>query len=244
MSQAPASTSSTRASPGAGDRRRRGPSLGLVIMALCALQVAILLGLVGRQLHTAVTGRSVLLQTVPVAPLPLYRGGQVPLRYSFSDIPVDRLPMNRPPRPGDRLWVVLTSVGPDGSVAPWRLESVLDVPPDQPVGPQRLLLRGYVRAAPEHGGTVVCPPRGGSCRVWLDYGLERFPVPDADATRWEDWRRDDRITVVARVTDGGNAVVTGLMLGEHLVRRDALDWLQGSEAPAEAPRPRGPAEGS
>lgn len=223
-------------------RSRRGPGIGLALALLCAVQVALLLAVVGRQLHTVVTGRSVVLQTAPVAPLPLYRGGAVPLRYTFSDIPIDRLPNKRPPRPGERLWVILSSQAADGSVAPWHLETVLGAPPGRPPGPGRLVLRGYVRAAQEHGGTIVCPPRGGVCRVWVDYGLERFPVPDAEATRWEDWREGDRLTVMARVSSDGNAVVTGLLLGDRLVRRDALDWLQGSESPAGAPRPKGPAE--
>jgi len=202
-----------------------------------------LLVIVGRQLHTVVTGRSVVLETAPVAALPLYRGGEVPLRYGFSDIPVDRLPTTRAPRPGDRLWVVLSSLGPDGETVPWHLESVLAAPPNRRLGAGQVLLRGYIRAAPEYGGTIVCPPRGGKCRVWVDYGLERFPVPDAEATRWEDWRRGDRLAVVARVSADGNAVLTGVLLGEHLVRRDALDWLRGAEDPAGAPRPKGPAEG-
>jgi hypothetical protein len=150
--------------------------------------------------------------------------------------------MTLPPRPGERLWVVLSSLGPDGSTVPWRLEAVLDAPPERDLGLGQVLLRGYVRAAPEVGGTIVCPPRGGTCRVWVDYGLERFPVPDAEATRWEDWRRGDRLAVVARVSGTGNAVLTGLLLGDHLVRRDALDWLQGSEDTGAAPRPKGPAE--
>ncbi|KJS34846.1 MAG: hypothetical protein VR70_16945 [Rhodospirillaceae bacterium BRH_c57] len=221
-----------------GPRRR---SLGLVLAGVCVLQIALLLAVVGRQLHTVATGQAVVLDSAPVAPLPLYRGGDVPLRYGFSDIPVSLLPTSRPPRPGDRLWVVLSSAGPDGSVVPWRLERVLVAPPGDGLGPRRLLLRGYVRAAPDHGGTIVCPLRGGECRVWVDYGLERFPVPDAEATRWEDWRRGERLSVVARVTGRGNAVVTGLLLGEHLVRRDILDWLGGAEGPTEVPRPKGPA---
>lgn len=227
---------------GAPPPKQRRMGIGLTLALLCAVQIAVLLAVVGRQLHTVATGHSVVLLTAPVAPLPLYRGGHVPLRYGFSDIPIDRLPTNRPPRPGDRLWVILSSQSADGSVMPWHLEDVLAAPPSRPPGPGRLLLRGYVRAAQEHGGTIVCPPRGGMCRVWLDYGLERFPVPDSEATRWEDWRQGERISVVARISPDGNAVVTGLLLGDHLVRRDALDWLQGSESPAEAPRPKGPAE--
>lgn len=222
--------------------REGRPRVGLVLALLCLLQIAVLAAVVGRQLHTVATGQAIILQTAPVPPLPLYRGGHVPLRYGFSDIPIDRLPTNRPPRPGDRLWIVLSAQAADGSVAPWHLEAVLAAPPERRLGPGRLLLRGYVRAAPEHGGTIVCPPRGGACRVWLDYGLERFPVPDGQATRWEDWRKGERLEVVARVSPDGNAIVTGLLLGDHLVRRDPLDWLQGSEAPAEVPRPKGPAE--
>jgi uncharacterized membrane-anchored protein len=91
-----------------------------VFWLLVALQALVPLGLIGWNEVALARGQEVVLRTVPVDPLDLFRGRYVTLRYEVS-----RLPLPTGVAPGDTVYVPLQRSG-----GRWTGDTVLRAEPD------------------------------------------------------------------------------------------------------------------
>ena len=103
-----------------------------VFWLLVALQALVPLGLIGWNEVALARGQEVVLRTVPVDPIDLFRGRYVTLRYEVS-----RLPLPTGVETGDTVYVPLHRTG-----GRWTGETVLRTEPDE-----RPFLRGRLTGA-------------------------------------------------------------------------------------------------
>lgn len=141
------------------------------------------------------SGTQVVLQTRPIDPRDLMRGDYVILGYDISTV---RAADIKGPRVGDgRTVFVAIKKGQDGI---WRFSRAAfsrfsDLAPDE------AQLRGTSRYRVITDGDYAVP---------LDYGIERYYVPEGEGRVIEDSQRQQRITVVLAVDAKGTAVIKAL----------------------------------
>ena len=77
-----------------------------------------------------------------------------------------------------------------------------------PVSPPDVLIQGRVVSGANCGGVrpVFCP------RLQLNYGIERYFVPEGEGLQIEQARRDGKVTIVAAVTPSGRAAIKRLLI--------------------------------
>ncbi|MCL6707965.1 GDYXXLXY domain-containing protein [Pseudomonas sp. R2.Fl] len=152
-------------------------------------------------------GAEVLLATEPVDPRDLLRGDYVVLSYPVSTVPAAEVTGERPAAPGRvAIWVRLAP-GADGL---WtRAEA------------------SFAELEPRDGTVVLkslpverIEETGGIYR--LDFGIERFYVPEGEGLDIEAARNDSRVTMAVRVGADGRAQVRTLFIDGKPVYSDPL----------------------
>lgn len=176
--------------------RRRAP--WVVGAGLLALAQAMVIGwMIWDRAQILTQGREIVLKPEPVDPRDLFRGDYVILSYAIS-----RSPEGADFDQGAQVWVKLAQTD-DGA---WRVRGVSEERPGQT--PDEVILRASA-------------DRRGS----LNYGLERFYVPQGEGLRIEEIMREgrgqagdedadqgasDRLEVVVAVAPDGRAAIKGL----------------------------------
>jgi uncharacterized membrane-anchored protein len=174
--------------------------------AAVALQILILLGLIGTHLYTRFTGAPVLLRTLPVDPWDLFRGEYVALRYEISELSPEQVPMTGIPyRRGQTVWVTLRKGDPF-----W---TAVAVSPERPAtGPDEIALRGTVEWYAE---AWVNGPEAQPARTFIRYGIEQFYVPEGEGARLQ---QQPHLTVEALVDRFGRAALHRVFLDGSEIR--------------------------
>jgi uncharacterized membrane-anchored protein len=144
-------------------------------------------------------GTEVVLKTEPVDPRDLLRGDYVTLGYSISSFPASEIvgDKNRQYDESSPVYVALKK-GADGI---WD-KSRASVAPISDLKPDEVLIAGRAR----NGFT---PETSDNIRV--DYGIERFYVPEGEGRVIETERNDKRIDAVIRINANGKAQMKRLM---------------------------------
>jgi len=167
--------------------------LKVKFMAAVGLQLLVLVGLIGSRQWTLMTGRPVLLETVPVDPRSLFRGDYVILRYKISTLDPEIIPPDEEtPRRGQTVYVTLC---PQGRY--WEAAAASRRRP--PVGPEEVVIKGRWR-----GGHRV------------QYGIEQYFVPEGQGREIERLRgrRADgaaQLAVEVAVDRAGRAAIKRLI---------------------------------
>lgn len=189
-----------------------------------SLQVVLILGIPVQALYTYLSGRTVVLQTLPVDPYDLLQGDSQTLRYDISSVEtLERLPgweslvrqttgeQANTPRPGTRFYVILeapeTKTHQLQRPAAWEAIAVrrdypLNLPDDQ----------------------VALEGRFGN--YWADYGLETYYLPadqreeiNAYINRTLQLNPQERPFVVeVKIDSRGDAVPVTLWIGDRQYR--------------------------
>lgn len=156
-----------------------------------ALQLALVLGLLGVKQLTRNTGQSVLLKVEPVDPVDFFRGEYVVLSYSFSEVP-SRWLEGPPLQKGETVYVSLARSGRFVERA-----EVSRTPPKAAFA----FLKGMVVSADKN-----------HCRV--AYGIESWFVPRGKGPELErEGRRNDRQLIAeVRVDARGHAVLKAITI--------------------------------
>jgi uncharacterized membrane-anchored protein len=150
---------------------------------IVGLQVTLLLGLIAFKQFTLLTGRHVLLATVPVDPRDFFRGDYVTLRYHISQIERAKW-RDSSYQQGEKVYVTLR---PEGKF--WEAEQVSRTAPDGGA----LFVRGMVSHA-----------AGDSLRI--EYGIESYFI--AEGTGGELERAAGHgLTVEAAIDRAGRAAI-------------------------------------
>ncbi|MDQ0320217.1 putative membrane-anchored protein [Pararhizobium capsulatum DSM 1112] len=166
------------------------PWVAAVIVAV--MQTAILGYMIESRASILREGKDVVLKTVPVDPRDLLRGDYVVLSYEISSIPFDKLVDKPPTEEADAQLSVRLSQGADGF---WTVAEAAF---------------GALEARDD--GTVIAKsqpfyfyPQPGNVEVPLsvEYGIERYYVPEGEGKVLEEARNAQALSVAARVDTAG-----------------------------------------
>lgn len=159
-----------------------------------ALQVAVLLVMIGMKWSTLAWGEKILLQTAPVDPWDFFRGDYVILNYEISRLDLSNIPADKQEyRNNETIYVTL---GQKGKY--WHATAVASRRPEK-----GLAIKGVVRSAYQEGPT-------GSYMVEVDYGINSYYVPQHEGK----WIEGQRSTLDAQVSVDrwGNAALAKLII--------------------------------
>lgn len=171
-------------------------ALGLVI-----LQTGILGWMIESRASVLRSGAEILLKTAPVDPRDLFRGDYVILSYDVSAIPAALVTGQRPAESGWQTMQVRLKPGTDGF---WTVAEA-----------------SFGELAPAEGSVVLTTQRfryyampdaadNGELRV--DYGIERYYVPEGEGRDIEMARNEGALTVAVRVGSNGKAQIRELRM--------------------------------
>jgi uncharacterized membrane-anchored protein len=169
-----------------------------VLFAVAALiQVVLIAAMVIDRASILREGKEVTLQTRPVDPRDFLRGDYVVLSYEISSVPAGELKGKLPQDRDGRVYVKLApkADGFYGAVSV-HLEPV-------PVSGNEVLVRGRVT---NWRWCWNCDSLN------INYGLEKFFVPEGEGRELEHVRNQQKVVIVAAVTSSGRAAIKRLLL--------------------------------
>jgi uncharacterized membrane-anchored protein len=174
----------------------------LLFAAAGLIQVALIAVMVLDRIQILREGSEVKLRTQPVDPRDFLRGDYVVLNYEISSVRVPEL--KDQPASGKHANVYVR-LAPNAE----GFHSAVSVHREPvPVTAPEVLLRGRVVSGANCGGDV----RRFCDRLQLNYGIERYFVPEGEGSRVEQARRDGQVTIVASVTWAGRAAIKRLLI--------------------------------
>jgi uncharacterized membrane-anchored protein len=161
------------------------------LLFIVAVQIAMLLSIVGKYHYIAASGMPVTLKTAPVDPRDLFSGDYVRLHYEISEINKRHLQQDI----DDSLEDVPVYVVLEKKAHPWfEAVGVYKEPPRLREG--QALLRGTLLYQDKYAGTL-----------YIDYGLNRYYLPENTGKEWE---QKSSLLVDLRVTESGDAIIERL----------------------------------
>ena len=170
------------------------PNAKRLFIAVIAVQIVFLLGLVGYRESILSLGRTAVLETVPVDPRDLFKGEYVTLRYEISTIGEGPLAPQKNQyflegeiNEGDTVYVNLTNI--DSDVYPF-------VQADKPSPYADRYIKG--RATQMRNGTVT-----------IEYGIEQYFLPEG---RGKEIETADDVKVWVSINRSGAAAIKELIV--------------------------------
>lgn len=158
-------------------------------------------------------GREIVLRVQPVDPRDLLRGDYVRLGYDISSIPaslIEHLPTDLATTKAGPIYVRINKAE-DGY---WRAVSAsLYKPGEAAQGEDIVELRGQIAAGWSLGPDAV---------LSVDYGIERFYLPEGEGRAIEQDMRTRSFGIKAAVGDDGTAQVKALLDGEAMLYEEPL----------------------
>jgi uncharacterized membrane-anchored protein len=174
-----------------------------LLFALAALiQMGLIAAMVYDRMRVLRHGTEVTLQTRPVDPRDFLRGDYVILSYDISSVPAGALADTPTLGRGTPVYVKLAR-RPDGTYG------AVSVHAERvPVGKDEALIRG--RAI---GGTHCGKAQRSFCdQLLINYGIEKYFVPEGEGREIESARNQGKVSIVAAVTPSGRAAIKRLLL--------------------------------
>lgn len=165
------------------------PIFAAILVAL--LQTAFLGYMIESRASILRNGVDVVLKTVPVDPRDLLRGDYVILSYDISTIPADKVTGGFPTEPTDAQLSVRLEKQPDGF---WGVAEASFNTLSAKEGSV------IARSAPFY---FYPAPDGLQASLNVDYGIERYYVPEGEGKVLEEARNASALSVTARVDDDG-----------------------------------------
>jgi uncharacterized membrane-anchored protein len=174
-----------------------------LLFGLAALvQVGLIAAMVVDRSRILREGQEVMLQTRPVDPRDLLRGDYVVLSYDISSVAAGAL-KDQPVKTRRSPVYVTLSPKADGfyEVAALSLTPVT-------VSGKDVLIRGRIVSGDHCGGFVdaFCD------KLQINYGIERYFVPQGEGREIEHSRNEGKVAVVAAVTPAGRAAIKRLLI--------------------------------
>ncbi|OCJ12221.1 hypothetical protein A6U86_04085 [Rhizobium sp. AC27/96] len=186
----------------------------IAAIIVAALQTAVLGYMVGERAWGLRSGVEVILKTAPVDPRDLLRGDYVTLNYDISRVPVSTLVGGAPKqsltaqilsvrlkKQDDGYWgIVESSFGP------------LDPKPDTVV----------LKSLPVDYFFYAEQTEASQSLISVDYGIERYYVPEGQGHDIEGARNESRVAIAARISSDGAAHIRALLLDGKPVYEEPL----------------------
>ncbi|EHK54909.1 GDYXXLXY domain-containing protein [Allomesorhizobium alhagi] len=185
--------------------------ISAILLAL--LQIGFLSFIIAGRAAVLRDGQEVLLKVEPVDPRDLLRGDYVRLGYDISNIPVSMIGNV----PSGAQWIeagpVFVRVKKDGDGI-WKMVSAsLYEPPSTPPGDDEIDIRGMV----DDGRGL-----GRIDTLNVEYGIERFYLPEGEGLAIERDMRVRSFNIVAAIAGDGSAQIKALMDGDTMLFREPL----------------------
>jgi uncharacterized membrane-anchored protein len=172
----------------------------LLFLAAGLIQVALIAVMVVDRVRILREGTEVTLQTRPVDPRDFLRGDYVVLSYDISSVPAGAL--KDTPSSGKSIYVRLAPKA-DGF-----FEAVSAHTEPVAVGSGEVLIHGRATGGISCGAQI----RNFCERIQINYGIERYFVPEGEGREIESARNERKVTIVAAVTTSGRAAIKRLLI--------------------------------
>ena len=170
----------------------------IAAIVVAAIQTIVLGYMIASRAALLAGGAEVLLHTAPVDPRDLLRGDYVALSYDISRVPVATLTGGIPPSAIGRTLNVRLERQADGF---WAISESSFAP--LPAKEGSVILRSLpLRYQPLEGEQVLT----------VDYGIERFYLPEGEGHTLEGAPMNGRVSVAVRVGSDGEGLIRRLML--------------------------------
>lgn len=180
----------------------------LAAIIVAAVQTVILGYMIESRAAILSNGTEILLKTAPIDPRDLLRGDYVTLNYDISAVPLSTLTGEIPKQPGEETLSVRLRKQDDGF---WAIaeSSFGDLPP----APDSVVLLSlpFYNFATKRDDTVR-----------VDYGIERYYLPEGEGRALETARNDGRVSIAARISQDGSAQIRSLLLNGQPVYEEPL----------------------
>lgn len=175
-------------------------ALGLTLAVL--LQTAALVAMIVDKQRTLLFGTPIMLEVAPVDPRSLFRGDYVQLGYAITLLPAGLPGGDAAYRRGDTVYVTVRKAGPY-----W---DAVAVGRDKPtVAAGEVALKGEVRYAVRRGPPDDPEPVQS---VRVDYGIERYFVPEGTGRALEDAVRERKAAVEVAVDADGESAIRAILV--------------------------------
>ena len=161
----------------------------LIFIAVSFLWIAVAVGLIISKQHIIRTGKTVLLETVPVDPRDFLRGDYVILRYKISTIALQQIQSEKSYYgQGERVYVKLEPRE--------RFWEATAVKTKKPISDNAVYMKARVK---------YCYDK----KLELNYGIESYFVPEGEGKNIEKNMRGNKssVEVEALVDTSGNAII-------------------------------------
>jgi uncharacterized membrane-anchored protein len=176
----------------------------LLFAAAALVQIGLVAAMVFDRARILHDGTEVKLLARPIDPRDLLRGDYVVLSYAISVLPAGEL---KGRRSDGRRPVIYVKLAPNAE----GYYDAVSVHDDRvPVTGREVLIQGHVTSGTGCGGSAsaFCD------RLTINYGIERYFVPEGHGREIEKERNEGRIAVIAAVTATGRAAVKRLLLDD------------------------------
>ncbi len=190
-----------------------GRKLVVAAVLLALVQVGFLSWMIAGRAAILRNGREVLLKVEPVDPRDLLRGDYVRLGYEIGSVPVKLL--ERPPADGSftQAGPVFVRLGKDGDGF-WRARSAsLGVASSSPAAQGEVDIRGDVS-----GGQSLAA----EAKLIVNYGIDRFYVPEGEGWAIEAGIRDRVFAILAAIGNDGTPQIKALVDGDTRLYQEPL----------------------
>lgn len=176
---------------------KNGRYLLVAALAVAIVQIGFLVTMITGRAAILRDGAEIVLETQPVDPRDLLRGDYVVLGYNISTLPADLIQPahDGDDREGDRTVFVRLAPGPDGFHQP--VAARLDHLPEAEKGQDEVDIRGMVR--------YWAPGRGHD--VFVEYGIERYYVPEGEGLDIERGMLERQFVMRVAVSPSGTAQI-------------------------------------
>jgi uncharacterized membrane-anchored protein len=184
------------------------PKIAVRLMAIALIQTLVLGWMVWDRVTLLREGREVTLAVVPVDPRDLLRGDYVILSFSISRIDIANVTGDRDVDTGNLIYVGLKKF--DGGL--WKAVSVNKKrPQDQS---DVVFIKGKIYQKTDR--------INGSKTLRIDYGMEKYFIPEGDGPGLEKLRGEKVLSIVAAVSDSGEAGIKALLVRGQPVYQETI----------------------
>ena len=160
-----------------------------IVLVIGFLWVVLALGMIASKQHTLRTGRTVVLETVPVDPRDFLRGDYVILSYKISTLDLNQIESEKPYyRSGENVYVRLEPKG--------RFWQAVAVQSKKSANARAMFIKGRVK---------YCYNK----QLTLNYGIESYFVPEGEGRDLEKNMsgRKSSVSVEALIDSNGNTLI-------------------------------------
>lgn len=189
-----------------------GRKLLAAAIVVAIAQIGFLAAAIYKRASLLQSGQEITLRTEPVDPRDLLRGDYVALSYDVSRVPLDQIQTSRP-RDNDVVGTVYVRLKRGDGKAPARIVAAsLGVPLEQAPGENEIDLKG----------TSLNRWQDGIEDINVQYGLERFYVPEGEGRAIEQRLGERTFTMRVAVGKTGEAQIKALYDGATALYKEPL----------------------